>query len=250
MRPLRPEVAALLEVGVLLLPGIPALIWLWPRVAGTPYLNWVQVLVYFYVLGGTLLIGLRRWTWGQLGVNWRSLGVGLVFGSVLIVEQLLGRVVVGYSLALRPFAPVRLAGEIVFYFGLVGVVEELLFRGLIFHALENWRGPALAILGSALGFAVWHIGRMGILIFSAFLFGLFWGLVRWRAGGITGLVIVHGLYDLVATEFAGSPGSISLGEFLSLRIVNPWAAIAGDALLLAAALYLWKAYPRRPGLTR
>src|SRR5512135_2901002 len=116
MRPLRPEAAALLEVGILFLPGIPALIWLWPAVSGTPYLDWVQALVYLYVLGGTLFIGRRRWTWDQLGVSWRGAGVGLVFGSVLIVEQVLARVVLGDPLSLRPWAPVRLAGEIFFYF--------------------------------------------------------------------------------------------------------------------------------------
>ncbi len=246
MRPLRPETAALLEVGVLFLPGIPALIWLWPAVRGTPYLDWVQVLVYLYVLGGTLFIGLRRWTWDQLGVSRRGVGVGFVFGSVLIVEQVLARVVLGDPLTLRPWAPVRLAGEIVFYFGLVGVGEELLFRGLIFRALENWRGPALAIVGSSIGFAVWHVGWMGIFIFAPFLLGLFWGLVRWRAGGLTGLVIVHGLYDVLAAEFAGPARSLNVGEILSLTVVNRWAAVAGDLLLLAAVLYLWKGFSSAP----
>ena len=66
MRTLRPEASALLELGILFLPAIPAYIWLWPNVSETDRLYPVQSLAYVYVLGGALFIGLRRWTWDQL----------------------------------------------------------------------------------------------------------------------------------------------------------------------------------------
>ena len=63
-----PSLSALLEVGILFLPAIPAYLWMWPNLGGT--LNdIVQVVVYVYILVGTLYIGLRRWSWDQLGLN-------------------------------------------------------------------------------------------------------------------------------------------------------------------------------------
>lgn len=64
---------------------------------------------------------------------------------------------------------------------LVGaVVEELLFRGLLFGALRRWRGPGVAIGVSALGFGLahadWHQGGIAVLL------GLQLGLLREVAG--------------------------------------------------------------------
>jgi len=166
MHKVHPGVSALIEGGILFLPAIPAYIWLWPAVRGTALLYPVQTLVYVYVLCGMLFIGLRRWNWGQLGLNRRGIGLSLACGTVLIAERLLAQLALGLLLSLRPFELWRVVGEIVFYFGLVGVVAELLFRGLVFRALEDWRGPGLAILGSALGFALWHVGWMGPLVIA------------------------------------------------------------------------------------
>ena len=54
-------VQALVEVGILFLPGIPAYIWLWPNLESTDWFMPVQVLVYVYFLAGGLIIG-RRWS--------------------------------------------------------------------------------------------------------------------------------------------------------------------------------------------
>ncbi len=62
---LSPSMTALIQVGAMFLPGIPAYIWLWPNVTGDAK-TIVNVLVYLYFLAGTLLIGLRRWNLNQL----------------------------------------------------------------------------------------------------------------------------------------------------------------------------------------
>src|SRR3990170_6219639 len=95
MRKFHPEVSALIEVGMLFLPSIPAYIWLWPAVSGTDLLYPVQCLVYVYILCGTLFIGLRRWTWGQLGLNRRGIPLSLACGTVLIAERLLAQLALG-----------------------------------------------------------------------------------------------------------------------------------------------------------
>lgn len=236
---LRPEISTLVELGILFLPAIPAYIWYWPNVSGTALSEAAESLAYLYVLGGTLFIGRRRWTWSQLGLNRQGLGVSLICGAVLISERALAQLALGLPLTLRPFNLWRIVGEVVFYFGLVGLVEELLFRGVVFRALENWRGPGLAVLGSALGFALWHIGWAGPFIIIHFGLGIVFGLIRWRAGGIVGLILVHGLFDLVAVE-TQTPASIeTLGQLLNSGIANRLALFVGDALLLAMLLYLW-----------
>jgi len=244
MRKQRLEISALIELGILFLPSIPAYIWLWPNVDDSRYVDLVNSLVYLYVLGGTLVIGLRRWSWHQLGVNRLGIGLSLVCGGVFVLEQPISRWALGLPVNLRPFDLWRILGEVIFYFGLVGVVEELLFRGLVYRLFENLRGPGLAIFGSSLGFALWHIGWAGPLIVGHFLIGVIFGLIRWRAGGILGLVFVHGLYDLVNVEIQSQLTSHLLENLSNLKIANPAAVVLGDTLLLGLVLYLWLVYPR------
>jgi membrane protease YdiL (CAAX protease family) len=213
-------------------------------VSGTEYFDVVQSLVYVYFFCGALFIGLRRWSWSQLGLNRRGIGLSLVCGGVFIAERFLAQLALGLPLGLRPFGLLRVAWEVFFYFVLVGMVEELLFRGLMFRALEDWHGPALAILGSSLGFALWHIGWAGPFIVVHFLIGIMFGLIRWRAGGIAGLIVVHGLFDLLAVE-TQTPATIeTIGQLRHLTIANPVAVMVGDFLLFALILYLWKIHPR------
>ncbi len=244
MHKLRSEASALIELGILFLPGIPALIWLWPRLSGTPLNDLAQCLVYVYFFCGALWIGLRRWTWSQLGFSWRGLGLSLVCGGILIAERPIAYLALGLPLGLRLFDLGRIAGEVFFYFVFVSLVEELLFRGLLYQILEAWRGPALAIFGSALCFAVWHIGWAGPLIVAHFFLGVVDGLIRWRAGGIAGLILAHGLYDLVGVEMQAPIAINGINQLLHLTFVNRAAVMLGDALLLGMLLYLWRLYPR------
>ena len=79
---------ALLEVIVLFLPSIPAYIWLWPNVTGASL--WAaDIVVYLYVLAGTLFIGLRRWKPDALGLNRRGLAVSLGSGLLLVGGRVL-----------------------------------------------------------------------------------------------------------------------------------------------------------------
>ena len=138
-------VQALIEVGILFLPGIPAYLWLWPNVEHTGWFMPVQAAVYLYFLAGGLVIGRRRWTWDQLGLNRRGLGLSLISGAVLIA----GRILITLSVTWPGDPPAltigRLLGDIVFYFVFVGFSEELLFRGVVYRAFDEWRGVRWAI---------------------------------------------------------------------------------------------------------
>jgi membrane protease YdiL (CAAX protease family) len=231
----------MIEVGILFLPSIPAYVWLWPNLDSPGLNTLVQSLAYLYVLAGCVVIGRRRWSWGQLGLNRRGIGLSLICGAVLIGEGALARRAIGLPLTFRPISMPGFLGDIVFYFLLVGLVEELLFRGLVYRALVDWLNPGLAILGSAVGFGLWHLGWAGPLALFHVAIGLFFGLVRWRAGGIVGLIFAHGLLDLVMLQWDPPLAAEQIGQ---LGRMDPTLIFIGDTALIALVLYLWKIHPR------
>jgi membrane protease YdiL (CAAX protease family) len=243
LKSLPPGVAALLEIGLLFLPAIPAYLWLWPNVSGTR--QWIaQIVTYFYVLGGTLIIGLRRWRPGELGINRSGIGLSLACGAVLLIGRLLIIRAVDFGLEHPIYSLASLVGQLLYYFGLVGLVEELLFRGLIYRALEEWRGLRWAIWGTSIGFILWHIFGQGPLVGAAgLLLGLIFALMRWRAGGILGLILVHGLYDLESALLV-SNSSQEILDLSQISVGNLFQAYLGLAVMLGVPLYLWKLHPR------
>ena len=123
----------------------------------------------------------------------------------------------------------------------MGFVEELLFRGLVYHAFEQWLGHRWAIWGSAFGFMLWHIFGQGPLIGAAkFVIGLIFALIRWRAGGILGLIVLHALFDLQSGLMVSN--SIDSTQLTRLEIPYPALAWAGFLLMLLVPFYLWKLY--------
>jgi membrane protease YdiL (CAAX protease family) len=220
------------------LPALPAYLWLWPNVTGTAWQMPAQIAAYVYLLAGTLFIGLRRWNLGQLGLNRQGIGLSLACGAAVIAIMVLGRLTIDLPGEPRPLTFGRLAGNIAFYFGVVGLIEELLFRGLIYYALDEWRGARWAVVGSSLAFGLYLIGWQGPLgALGTGIFGLLFGLIRWRAGGVTGLIFVHGLLDVIATEM--NP-SLLVQDINHIHVIRPWLIPVGDLLLLGMLVYLWK----------
>jgi membrane protease YdiL (CAAX protease family) len=233
-----PGLSALAEVALMFAPALPAYLWLWPNVRGTEWLMPVQAIVYFYFLAGSLIVGLRRWNLRQLGVNRQGVGLSLICGAAFLLVFALGRLATDLPLSPQPLTLRRLAGEVGFYLGLVGPIEELLFRGLIYRALEEWRGSRWAIWGSALAFGLYHIGWQGPLgALGCFLIGAVFGTIRWRAGGIVGLIVTHALLDLISVELYAS---LTIEQVRGMHIARPALAIVGDGLLLALVIFLWK----------
>ena len=231
---------ALVEVGLLFLPGIPAYLWIWPNVENTDWLKPVQVLVYLYLGAGCVIIGRRRWSWDQLGLNRNGIGISLICGVVLIAGRILVTLSVVWPIGPTPITIGQLIGDMVFYFALVGLIEELLFRGVIYRALDEWRGTRWAIWGSAVMFAVYHVGWQGIAAIGMLLFGVIFAVMRWRAGGIVGLIVVHGWMDVIATIMLPDMDILQLGR---PTLSSPAMLIAGYALILITPIYLWKFYP-------
>lgn len=240
--PRRTAVTAIVEIAVLFLPGIPAYIWLWSNVSGTTAMI-ANIAVYFYFLAGGFIIGLRRWNLSQLGLNRQGIGLSVICGAAIIAVLILGRSALNLPVHVQPLTFERMAFDIFFYIGLVGIAEELLFRGVIYRALDELRGARFAIWGSAIAFGIYHVGGQGLIGgFGTALIGLFFALIRWRAGGIVGLILIHGLYDIIAVEGWRDLATSNIMD--QLQFINRPLAILCDVILLTTLLYLWKIHPR------
>lgn len=234
--------AAVIELAMLFLPGIPAVIWLWPNVQGAVWETAVQILAYVYMLAGTLWIGLRRWNLAELGFARKGLGLSLLCGLVLFAGRTLVILAVQWPRQPAPLTLTQVVGDLLFYFGLVAVVEEYIFRGLLYRALDEWRGARWAIWGSTAGFILFHIGwRSPLQLLSALIIGLIFAAIRWRAGSIVGLIFTHGLIDVGAVWMLPE---LRLEELGRPVIAHPGALLLGYALIVGIPLYLWLLHPR------
>lgn len=89
-----------------------------------------------------------------------------------------------------------------------------------------------------MAFGLYHIGSQGPLGFlGTAITGLIFSAIRWRAGGILGLVVIHGVVDFIAVEIQPS---FELTHIDQIQIKQPILLILGYILLLGPVIYLWK----------
>lgn len=111
---------------------------------------------------------------------------------------------------------------------LVGCWEEILYRGVVFNALREWKGAKAAVWGSSLLFTVMHIQAQPVAGWpSIFLFGMLAALLRLRGLGLIPLITVHTLYDTLI--FFGATGPSQLPGLPA-------------ALFLLRAAFVWRYY--------
>ncbi|MGG3452809.1 CPBP family intramembrane glutamic endopeptidase [Paenibacillus rhizolycopersici] len=97
-------------------------------------------------------------------------GKGFLIGAIFILVSTLMIVILGgYSLQWAPAADTNLILLASIESALsAAIIEELIFRGLMFQAIRQWLGnwPALAV--TSLFFGVAHLGNTGATLWSAF----------------------------------------------------------------------------------
>ncbi|MFJ5119562.1 type II CAAX prenyl endopeptidase Rce1 family protein [Kitasatospora sp. NPDC088548] len=101
---------------------------------------------------------------------------------------------------MAPGAPVVAGVAMVVCMGvLVPLVEEVCYRGVLYHAVEHARGPAVAIAATSAAWALVHLGDYGLHPFdtrvicgvlpSVFTMGLALGICRaWTGSALAGAV--------------------------------------------------------------
>lgn len=109
-----------------------------------------------------------------------------------------------------------------------GAVEELAFRGYVFHALrDRWSWPTAAAASSAV-FAVLHLGNPGAAaagIVNTFLFGLLLAALVEATGSLLAASVLHGAWNFVVAALLSLPVSgLTTGHLLEIDLLGPpWA---------------------------
>jgi len=93
-----------------------------------------------------------------------------------------------------------------------GLVEELVFRGVMQHSAVRALGERNGLACVTALFAALHIGWLSVLdVLFVFFIGLFFGLVALKTGSIIGISLSHGITNVFL--FLVMP-SLSLGKAL------------------------------------
>jgi membrane protease YdiL (CAAX protease family) len=224
------------------------------------------------VLGITLLMGaIERRRLGEYGLPLRPLPLaGIGRGSALGFLALTGLMIaLRLTGAVRFGAAAQSAGEVLLLalgwavtFLAVGLFEELLLRGYPLTALARGIGFwAAAVVLSAI-FAAMHArnpGETPIGLAAVFGFGLFFALMRRRAGSLWPAIGFHASWDWGESFFYGvaNSGTVVQGQLLQPAWQGPeWltggsAGPEGSVLILAtlalAALVVARSGGASPG---
>ena len=121
------------------------------------------------------------------------------------------------------------------------LVEELLFRGIVFRALYRHQVRVVVMLGTAGLFALIHLDprKLGPI----FLAGLILGLLRERAGSVGASLAGHMSFNAVTT-FALLVGWSKMAE--PTTTVPPLVAVVGTVLLTVLLIAYVKLAERSP----
>lgn len=140
-------------------------------------------------------------------VKWRGRARDYLFFLpvlVLMTGNLWGGVGMAYEGTAQLFAVLSML--------LVGLIEELIFRGLLFRALLRRDVPPVAITISAVTFGIGHIvnllaGQGGLESLIQIIFAVAWGflftLLFYYSGSLLVCIFVHGMVD-VFSKFAAA----------------------------------------------
>ena len=127
---------------------------------------------------------------------------------------------------------------------LVGFVEEMIFRGLLFTALLKKDGPKVAVIVSAVTFGIGHIVNLLagmatlenlLMIVFAIAWGFIFTMVYYKSGSLLSCIIAHAVVDVlsvVARETAWGTAlyigaTIVIGAVYSLRLAKLPSAFPG-----------------------
>jgi len=135
---------------------------------------------------------------GEAGVNLRK---PLAQAGVALTGVPLGYLEY-WVLRPEPLAPgLSLGGLALLALALVlstGLVEELVFRGLMLPCAVKAYGERVGLVGVAAVFAALHMGWLSALdVVFVFSIGLFFGFVALRTGSIMGVSVAHGVTNVV-----------------------------------------------------
>ncbi|MDP1967285.1 MAG: type II CAAX endopeptidase family protein [Reyranella sp.] len=128
---------------------------------------------------------------GFRAVGWRPVLFGtLGTAAVSIAVSQIGLEPQGVKQAMRiAQEPAAFLLSLALLAGLAPLVEELVFRGLLYGWLESRWGGGIAFVASSLAFAAAHVEPAHA--FLVLPLGLLFGLLRWRTGSLWPSLVAH-----------------------------------------------------------
>lgn len=122
---------------------------------------------------------------------------------------------------------------------LAPITEEVLFRGYVFGALRNWRGPWLAALLTGLLFGAIHVGSTdAVFLVPLAALGAILCLLRWRTGSLLPCIVAHAINNAIAFSVAEA----EWGVWQTLLLIA-----GANAVILLGCLLLMRRSPRAVG---
>src|ERR1017187_7676008 len=153
----------------------------------------------------------RSWSWAM------AAGVPAVVSAVwlLLAWSRMVRLPVTAAPDLSSYPLFTIVVSLLMSAAVAGIAEEAAFRGYIRSALEEWAGPAIAILITSLLFGLIHfshgVGYALPRLPYYLAIGIIYGVLTWRTGSILPATVIHA-------------GGNSLNYLLVLKLGSPHAA--------------------------
>ena len=156
------------------------------------------------------VLPLGRGAWRALGlraVGWRPIIFGTAGTMVLSVAvSQFGLEPQGMKQAVETARePDHFLVSLVVLAGLAPLVEELVFRGLLYGWLVGRWGPRVAFALSALAFAAAHVERAHIILVLPL--GVWFSWLRWRCNSVVPSLIAHTVNNGLAVAAAAFLGT-------------------------------------------
>lgn len=147
------------------------------------------------LFSAVLLIGVAVCRADLGDVSWPGAALGVAGGVALVIVSLVGLP----AIMLGPRATSATLLWWVPLVSLVAVSEELVLRGVLFSAVRAQRGDAVAVIVTALLFAVVHLPLYGTGAMPIDLcVGVFLGSLRVISGGVAAPALAHVIADVGA----------------------------------------------------
>lgn len=128
---------------------------------------------------------------GFRAVGWRPVLLGtLGTAAVSIAVSQIGLEPQGVKQVMKiAHGPSALLIILALLAGLAPLVEELIFRGLLYGWLVGRWGAGIAVIGSSLAFAAAHVELAHVILVLPL--GLMFGWLRWRSGSLWPSLVAH-----------------------------------------------------------
>ncbi|HWR22462.1 MAG TPA: type II CAAX endopeptidase family protein [Feifaniaceae bacterium] len=166
----------------------------------SPYLLLLGMAVLFCKIGGKPAAEGLGFSWAQLKRQLAAAFVLFLVTISLVLLPLLFGAAPGDVLGAKMRTPLLLCYSVIKAMLVVGLGEELLFRGYFYgRLLEITGSPAWALVISSVFFGLWHypIGRNFLQVLVTAFLGFLYGLARLKIRGCSTLAtgLAHGLHD-------------------------------------------------------